>query len=292
MTATKQAIWFPIAILMTAMLSIQSGALLAKSLFPVIGAHGVTALRLSIASAMLAVVFKPWRIKLRGVDKKPLLIYGLSLGGMNFLFYQSLNTVPLGVAVALEFTGPLAVAMFSARRPIDFLWVLLVVVGLYYLLPLGNAQEADLVGCLYALGAGVCWAVYIIFGQKAGHMHGPSAVAVGSLIGALIFFPVGFVNNGLALFDGAILPTAVAVAIMSTAVPYTLEMMALTRLPAKTFGTLMSLEPAVAAILGLVFLQEYLSFGQWLALAAVICASAGAAATIQPKPIKKAKAST
>ncbi|MBP6562629.1 MAG: threonine/homoserine exporter RhtA [Neisseriaceae bacterium] len=291
MTATKQAIWFPIAILIAAMLSIQSGALLAKSLFPIIGAHGITALRLSIACVMLAVVFKPWRLKWHEVDKKSLLIYGLSLGGMNFLFYQSLNTVPLGIAVALEFTGPLAVAMFSARRPIDFVWVLLVMVGLYHLLPLGDAHNADLIGCLYALAAGVCWAVYIIYGQKAGRQHGSSAVAVGSLLAALLFFPIGLIGNGMALFDPAILPTAVAVAVMSTAVPYTLEMMALTRLPAKTFGTLMSLEPAVAAILGMTFLQEYLSLTQWLALLAVICASAGAALTIQPKPLhKKAKA--
>ncbi len=286
MTPTKQAIWVPIALLITAMLSIQSGAMLAKSIFPIVGAHGVTALRLSIASLILAVVFKPWRIKLRGVDKKPLLIYGLSLGGMNFLFYQSLNTVPLGIAVALEFTGPLAVAMFSARRPIDFLWVALVIAGLAHLLPIGNAHNADLVGCLYALGAGVCWAVYIIYGQKAGHKHGSSAVAVGSLVAAMVFFPIGFIGNGLALFDGAILPTAIAVAVMSTAIPYTLEMVALTQLPAKTFGTLMSLEPAVAAILGMMFLQEYLTLTQWLALLAVICASGGAAMTIQTKPIK------
>ncbi|SUB30056.1 threonine and homoserine efflux system [Yersinia pseudotuberculosis] len=161
----------------------------------------------------------------------------------------------------------------------------LAILGLWFLLPLGhNIGTIDLFGAACALGAGACWAIYIISGQKAGGDHGPGTVAVGSLIAALIFCPIGVAYNGMALFDPAILPIALAVAILSTALPYSLEMVALTRLPARTFGTLMSLEPALAAISGLVFLNEHLTLVQWLALASIISASVGASLTIKPKP--------
>lgn len=234
----------PILLLVIAMISIQSGASLAKSLFPLVGAQGITSLRLGIGTLILFVIFKPWRMRFAAGSRLPLLIYGVALGGMNFLFYLSLKTVPLGIAVALEFTGPLAVAMFSSRRPVDFIWVGLAVLGLWFLLPLGhNIGTIDLFGAACALGAGACWALYIISGQKAGGDHGPGTVAVGSLIAALVFCPIGVAYNGLALFDPAILPVALAVAILSTALPYSLEMVALTRLPTRTFGTLMSLNP-------------------------------------------------
>lgn len=250
----------PILLLVIAMISIQSGASLAKSLFPLVGAQGITSLRLGIGTLILFVIFKPWRMRFAAGSRLPLLIYGVALGGMNFLFYMSLKTVPLGIAVALEFTGPLAVAMFSSRRAVDFIWVGLAILGLWFLLPLGhNIGTIDLFGAACALGAGACWAIYIISGQKAGGDHGPGTVAVGSLIAALIFCPIGVAYNGMALFDPAILPIALAVAILSTALPYSLEMVALTRLPARTFGTLMSLEPALAAISGLVFLNEHLT---------------------------------
>ncbi|EEQ14777.1 Inner membrane transporter rhtA [Yersinia frederiksenii ATCC 33641] len=267
------------------MISIQSGASLAKSLFPVVGAQGITSLRLGIGTLILFVIFKPWRMRFEAGRRLPLLIYGVTLGGMNFLFYLSLKTVPLGIAVALEFTGPLAVAMLASRRPVDFIWVGLAILGLWFLLPLGNSiGTIDLFGAACALGAGACWALYIVSGQKAGGDHGPGTVAVGSLIAALVFCPIGVAYNGLALFAPAILPVALAVAILSTALPYSLEMVALTRLPTRTFGTLMSLEPALAAISGLVFLNEHLTLIQWLALASIISASIGATLTIKPKP--------
>ncbi|HHH1735483.1 TPA: threonine/homoserine exporter RhtA [Yersinia enterocolitica] len=275
----------PIFLLVIAMISIQSGASLAKSLFPLVGAQGITSLRLGIGTLILFIIFKPWRMRFAASSRLPLLIYGVTLGGMNFLFYLSLKTVPLGIAVALEFTGPLAVAMLSSRRPVDFIWVGLAILGLWFLLPLGSSiGTIDLFGAACALGAGACWALYIISGQKAGGDHGPGTVAVGSLIAALVFCPIGVAYNGLALFDPAILPVALAVAILSTALPYSLEMVALTRLPTRTFGTLMSLEPALAAISGLIFLNEHLTLIQWLALASIISASIGATLTIKSKP--------
>lgn len=275
----------PIGLLLLAMTSIQGGASLAKTLFPVIGAPGVTGLRLLLATIILFIIFKPWRLKFRRSSLVPLLTYGLSLGTMNYLFYLSLERIPLGIAVALEFTGPLAVAMFSSRRPIDFLWIALVIVGLLFLLPIrGDIGELDLVGALYALGAGVCWGIYIIFGQRAGAGYGAATVAIGSFISAMIFFPIGLMQTGVeVMFDPSILPLALAVAILSTAFPYTLEMIALTRLPAKTFGTLMSLEPCMGAFMGIIFLQEHLTATQWLALLCIVFASVGSTSTARPK---------
>ncbi|GMB62782.1 threonine/homoserine exporter RhtA [Pectobacterium parmentieri] len=269
------------------MLSIQSGAALAKNLFPLIGATGVTALRLGIGTIILCIIFKPWRMRFSS-NRLPLLIYGITLGGMNFLFYLSLQTVPLGIAVALEFTGPLAVAMLASRRPIDFLWVFLAVAGLWFLLPLGhNIGNVDLTGAAYAIGAGTCWAFYILFGQKAGANHGPGTVAIGSCIAALIFCPIGAYYAESTLFSLTILPLGIAVAILSTALPYSLEMVALTRLPARTFSTLMSMEPAIAALSGILFLGEHLSFIQWMALIFIITASLGATLTIKSAEVRK-----
>ncbi|HHB1427615.1 TPA: threonine/homoserine exporter RhtA [Serratia odorifera] len=284
-TAKTSARLLPICLLLVAMVSIQGGASLAKSLFPLVGAEGITTLRLSIGTLILFVIFRPWRMRFAAGSRLPLLIYGLSLGAMNYLFYLSLRTVPLGIAVALEFTGPLAVAMFSSRRAVDFIWVALAMIGLWFLLPLGHDMGSiDPLGAACALGAGACWAVYIIFGQKAGGDHGPGTVAVGSLIAALVFCPIGAWQTGSALLNLDILPLALAVAILSTALPYSLEIIALPKIPARTFGTLMSLEPAMAALSGMIFLNEHLNGIQWLALAAIIMASMGSTLTIKPKP--------
>lgn len=271
-----------IFLIVVSMISIQSGAALAKSLFPIVGATGITALRLGIGTLILCLIFKPWRMHFSS-NRLSLIVYGITLGGMNFLFYLSLRTIPLGIAVALEFTGPLAVAMLSSRRLIDFLWVILAVLGLWFLLPFGhNIGNVDITGALCAIGAGVCWALYILFGQKAGLNHGPGTVAVGSFIAAFIFCPIGIIYSEPALFSLSILPLGIAVAILSTALPYSLEMIALTRLPARTFSTLMSMEPAIAAISGIFFLNEHLMLTQWMALLFIIIASIGATMTIKP----------
>lgn len=273
--------WLPILVILISMISIQSGASLAKSLFPMIGAPGVTALRLALGTLILVIIFKPWRLRFAKEQRLPLLFYGLSLGAMNYLFYLSLQRIPLGIAVALEFTGPLAVALFSSRRPVDFIWVILAVTGLWFLLPLGqDVAHVDLTGALLALGAGAGWAVYILAGRRAGEEHGPATVAMGSLIAAIVFVPLGAFQATEALWHWTLLPVGLAIAVLSTALPYTLEMIALTRLPTRTFGTLMSMEPAIATLSGLIFLGETLTFSQTMALGAIILASMGSTLTL------------
>ena len=276
------SILFPVGLLLIAMASIQSGASLAKSMFPVIGAQGTTTLRLIFASIIMLLILRPWRAKLTAKSLKTVIVYGIALGGMNFLFYMSLSSLPLGIAVALEFTGPLAVAIYASRRAIDFVWIGLAITGLLLLIPTGaGSQGIDLIGATYALGAGVCWALYILFGQKAGADNGVQTAALGVMIAALFIAPIGIVHAGASLLTPSIIPIAIGVAILSTALPYTLEMIALTRMPARTFGTLMSIEPAFGALSGLLFLNEVLSFAQWLAILCIIMASVGATLSIR-----------
>jgi inner membrane transporter RhtA len=268
--------------LIVAMTSFQAGASIAKQLIPVVGAPGTTALRLGISALILCVVGRPWRSVPSRAAWPVVLAYGLSLGTMNFVFYNAIRTIPLGIAVGLEFTGPLAVALFGSRRRLDFLWLALAVVGLLFLLPISpTSSSLDPVGVMFALAAGACWAMYIVFGQKAGRAHGADASTWGMIIGACLIVPVGVADAGRALFSPAILPMGLGVAILSSAFPYTLEMVALRRLSAKTYGTLMSLEPALAALAGLVLLHERLTRAQWLAIGAVMIASVG---TLREEP--------
>lgn len=280
----KSSVWFPVVILLVAMASIQGGAALAKTLFADVGAPGLTALRLGLGTVILFIIFKPWRLRFARQQRLPLLIYGLALGAMNYSFYLSIRTVPLGIAVALEFCGPLALALAGSRRPTDFIWVILAVLGLWFLLPVGqNINHIDPQGALLALAAGGFWVLYILAGPRAGAEHGPATVAIGSLIGSLVFVPLGLSFASAGLWHLSIIPLALAIAVLSSALPYSLEMMALTRLPARAFGTLMSLEPGMAALSGMLFLNEHLSPVQWLGLLAIITASAGSTLTAQVK---------
>ena len=267
----------PVGALLLGMLSFQFGAALAKQLFPVMGAQGATALRLGLGALILWVLRRPWRRLAGRHDWASLWGYGLTLGIMNLCFYMSLRSIPLGIAVALEFLGPLAIALFGSRRALDFLWVALVVAGLALLLPWrAQTQALDPAGVLYALGAAIGWGTYILLGRRAGAAFGGDAVALGSAIGALVAVPVGLMHAGGALFTLSALPFGLGVAVLSSALPYSLEMLALTRLPARTVGILVSVEPAMGALLGLAFLDEHLSTFQWLAIAAIIIASIGA----------------
>jgi inner membrane transporter RhtA len=199
---------------------------------------------------------------------------------MNLLYYIALSRIPLGIAVAIEFTGPLAVAVWTSRRPIDFLWILLAVTGLVLLLPIAHLGTGiDPVGAAYALGAGGFWALYIVYGQRAGADHGAQTSALGSVISAIVIVPIGLAGASPALFSGSIVLPGLAVAVLSTALPYSLEMIALTRMPARTFGILMSLEPAFGALFGYLYLNEWLTPVQWTAMALVMLASIGATAT-------------
>lgn len=270
----------PLAALLVAMVSVQTGAALVKSLFPRVGVAGATTLRLALASVMLLAVWRPWRRLPKARETRSLLIYGVAMGVMNLCFYSALARIPLGIAVALEFSGPLAVAMAASHRAVDFAWVALAALGLVALLPLGLAHEPlSPAGIAFALAAGGCWALYIVFGQKAGSLHGGMTAALGTVIGALVIIPFGLAQAGAALLDPSLLPIACAVALLSSALPYSLEMFALTRLPTRTFGVLMSGEPALGALSGWCFLHEHLSLVQWAAVASIMLATAGSTIT-------------
>lgn len=270
------AVLLPVLALLVGMISVQSGASIAKTMFPLAGALGTVALRVGFGTLILCAALRPWRVRIPAGSRLPIAVYGISLGIMNMCFYQALSRLPLGVAVALEFTGPLAVAVLFSRRAVDFLWVLLAVAGLSLLLPVLHLHGGiDPVGALYALGAGACWAVYIVAGQKAGISHGAQSVALGSLISAVLVLPVGILNAPPTFFSASIVLPGLAVAVLSTALPYLLDMVALTRLPTRTFGVLMSIEPAIGALTGLLFLGEKLSASQWIAITLIILASIG-----------------
>ena len=274
------SIALPIGALLIAMVSFQAGAAVAKQLFAILGAPGTVAARLGIASLMLCIVWNPWRMRPSRREVRVIVLYGLAMGGMNFFFYLSLSRIPLGPAVAFEFTGPLAVAMVASRRPTDFLWIALALLGLAALLPLGHvAKPLAPAGIALALAAAACWAMYIVFGQKARNLPGGQTTALGTVVAAIFIVPIGLVQVGPALFSPAILPAACAIALLSSAIPYTLEMYSLARVPTRSFGVLMSLDPAVAALSGLIFLSERLSAVQWAAIVCIMLASAGSAAT-------------
>ena len=279
---TKSGAWLAVAALLVSIFCFQIGASVAKQLFPLVGAQGTVALRVGLSAVIMLAIGRPWRANFRGANWKALLVYGASLGLMNFLFYMALRTIPLGIAVALEFSGPLAVALIHSRRGVDFLWVALAVTGLALLLPIHpGAAPIDWTGVTFALGAAVCWALYIVFGQKAGASLGQHATSLGIAVGACVIFPIGLAHAGADLFRLDVLPLGFAVAILSSAVPYSLEMFALTRVPTQAFGTLMSLEPADGALMGLALLGEHLSFLQWTAILIVILASMGTALTVK-----------
>ncbi len=262
------------------MCAFQSGAALAKSLFPVVGARGAAALRLSFAALILLVAFRAWRARLPRTGWVRVARYGAALALMNLCFYLALERLPLGIAVSLEFTGPLAVALSHSRRAVDFLWAGLAILGLALLLPLphvGGTAYLDPLGMLFALGAGFFWALYIVWGRQAGLVAGTRTVALGMACGALLALPIGAVPALPALFSPTLLGIAVAVAVLSSAVPYTLEMLALMRLPARVFGVSMSLEPVIAALTGWFWLGEQLRSSQLTAIAAIVVASGGAA---------------
>lgn len=280
--STVAPVALAVGLLLISMVSYQCGASLAKHLFPQVGAQGATAYRLGFSALILLMWRRPWRRLGSPRDWRVLWGYGLAMGAMNLVFYMSLRTIPLGIAVALEFTGPLVLALLGSRRLLDFVWIALVVAGLALLLPLREQMHGlDPAGVLYALAAGVGWALYIVLGKKAGAAYGADAVTLGTSIGALLAIPFGVAHAGGALLSPALLPYALGVAVLSSALPYSLEMVALTRLPARTFSTLLSVEPAIAAIAGVVLLGEQLSALQWLAIVAIMVAAAGTALSVR-----------
>ncbi|MGH1574452.1 EamA family transporter [Methylobacterium sp. P31] len=267
------------------MVSLQFGATFAKSLFPSVGAAGTASLRVGFSALILMAVWRPWRRALPAREVGWIALYGAALGLMNLLFYLALARLPLGPAVAIEFLGPLSVALIASRRRSDFLWIGLAVLGLGLLLPIASTGGLDPVGILLDLGAALAWALYILFGQRAGRVDGGQAVSLGMLAAVSVVAPFGLAGAGSALLAPGILLAGLAVALMSSALPYSLEMVALRRLDRKSFGVLMSLEPAVAACAGLLLLGERISAAQWLAIGLVITASVGmTAGSRRPAP--------
>jgi len=238
-------------------------------------------LRVGFSAVLLVLVWRVWRWPLQRGDALTVIRYGLALGVMNLMFYMAIDTIPFGIAVAIEMAGPLAVVLFSSRRAVDFVWTGCALVGLALLLPLRTDAPLDPTGVMYALAAAACWALYIVFGKRAGHLHAGHSVSLGLLIAALVVVPVGVVHAGAALWDGKILLAGLVVAVVSSALPMSLEMMALKRLPKQTFGILLSAEPAVAALWAWLLLAERLSLVQWLAIACMILASAGASLNVR-----------
>jgi inner membrane transporter RhtA len=225
---------------------------------------------------------RPWRARVSRQALPALLGYGASLGVMNLLFYESLRTIPLGIAVSLEFTGPLLVAVIASRRKIDFAWLGMAICGLLSLSPpLRSGHALDPAGVAFALGAGACWAIYIVFGQAAGKALGSHTTAIGTVIAACLIMPIGVFHAGAALLQPHILLGAVIVGFFSSALPYSLEMVALTRMKAKVYGIFTSLEPALGALMGLIILHETLTVYQWTGIVCVAAAALGAFATTE-----------
>lgn len=269
----------PIYAVLLAIVSVQCGAAIAKTLFPAIGAAGTASMRIGISAILLLIAYRP---NLRAITPKQWRIvapYGLSLGAMNLVFYLAIERIPIGLAVTLEFIGPLLLAIIGSRRLIDYCWVLLAAAGIVLIAPWTN-NNVDTLGVLFALLAGGFWAAYIILGGKISQiMNGGQAVSTGMLFAAILILPFGFYENGLANLTPKFFGMGVALALLSSAIPFTLEMKALRQLPPRTFSILMSLEPAAASIFAFIFLQEHLSFYEILAVICVIIASAGSTLT-------------
>jgi inner membrane transporter RhtA len=270
-------------LLLIAMISVQSSGTLAKVLFNQFPVLTVAGMRLLLSSIILAFIFQIWKVNFRQVRWKAIISYGFALAGMNALFYLSIDRLPLGIAVSFEFIGPLSVALFYARQKFDFIWVGLAILGLILLFPFDQvSQSLDPIGIAFALGAGACWALYIVAGQKPSGVSGNHTVCLGMFVGMLCILPIAlFIGMPISVFEPSNLIYFITLAVLASALPFSLEMIALRNLTALSFGTLMSVEPAIAALSGFIFLGEQLLWNQWLALGTIITASIGCTYTTQ-----------
>ncbi len=269
----------PVGLVLAGGISVQFGGALAVTLMPRAGALGVVALRLAVAAVVLLVVCRP---RLRGhsrTDWGTVVVFGVTMAAMNGLFYQAVDRIPLGPAVTLEVLGPLALSVLASRRALNLVWAGLALAGVF-LLGGGGFAALDPVGVAFALGAGAMWAAYIVFSARTGRRF-PQAdgLALAMAVGALLFLPLGIAESGAKLADPVTFGLGAAVALLSSVLPYTLELLALRRLPASTFAVLMSLEPAVAATAGLLVLGQSLTLPETAAIALVVAASMGAVRT-------------
>jgi inner membrane transporter RhtA len=275
----------PTLLVLVAVSSVQFGAALAKTIFDEAGPAGTVFLRVLFAAIVLMAI---WRPALRGrtrADWRLIALFGLSLGGMNLAYYEALERIPLAITVTIEFVGPLGVAVAGSRRPLDLAWVVLAAGGILLLSDFGSA-DLDPVGVVLALVAGCLWAAYILLSVRVGNAFpGASGLALAMVAASVMLAPVGVADAGSALLTPEVLAVAAGVAMLSSAIPYTLEMEALRRMPAGVFGVMMSIEPAVAALAGFIVLDEGLATRELVAILLVVAASAGAArnASVPPR---------
>lgn len=281
MSLPGRIVALPVLATIFAMAAYQIGAAVAKGLFPAVGPQGAATLRLCMASVVLLAIVRPWRAWPRRSDWPALVGLGISMAGAIICFFSSIERLPLGVAIAVQFLGPLSIAVFGSKRRMHLLWAVLAGIGVWCLVGVGARTAAlDPIGLVWSLGSAICWAGYILFGRAAS-FSGPATGAIATTIAALLILPVGVNHAGIALLDMNLLPLAVVVGVFSTALPFSLELYALPRMPARTFAVLMSLEPAFAVLAGLILLHERLAGAQILGIAIVIAAAAGAAVTSQ-----------
>lgn len=272
----------PLPAVLLSIVSVQAGAALAKGLFPLLGAATTTSLRIGLSVLVLLVVVRPRLGRLQPAQWRAVVPYGLSLGLMNLLFYSALARVPLGLAVTVEFIGPLALALAGARRWVDVVWAVLAGAGICLIAP-WNGQGVDLWGLGLALAAGGCWAAYIVLSRRtAAVLPGQQGVAIGMLVALVPVLPFGVASGGLLLLTPYLLLLGALLALFSSVLPFSLELHALKTMPTRTFSILMSLEPVAAALSGWLLLHEQLTTGQWLAVACIVAASVGATQTARP----------
>jgi inner membrane transporter RhtA len=265
----------PVALVLGAVTSIQFGAALAATLFDELGAAGVSLLRLGFAAIVLLAVWRPSPRAHSRADLRLAAVFGLCLGLMNYTFYEALARIPLGIAVTVEFAGPLGVAVFGSRRRLDVLWALLAAVGIVVLADPGG--DVALLGVLFALAAAAFWAAYILLAQRAGtRFRGGQGLALAMAVAALVPLAPGIASGGADLLRPELLALGLGVALLSSVIPYSLETEALRRMPANVFGVLMSLEPGVAALAGFLVLDQALGARELVAVGLVVTASAGA----------------
>jgi inner membrane transporter RhtA len=270
-----------------AVASVQIGSALATTLFDDLGPSGAVLLRTGFAAIILIAVWRPAMPRRVSVPLRDAVGLGLVMAGMNLSFYAALDRIPLGIAVTLEFTGPLAVAVAGSRRAADLIWVALAAGGILLLTP-GLEGSLDPLGAGLAVLAGVFWAAYIVLAARVGKgFSGGRGLALAMAVATVVLTPTGVLGGGVELLDPGLLAIGVVVAVLSSAIPYSLELEALRRLPRATFGVLMSLEPGVAALVGLVALGQGLATREAVAIALVVAASAGALGTARaPTPVE------
>jgi inner membrane transporter RhtA len=276
-------------LVMVGILSVQLGSALATTLFDELGPGGAVFLRTVFAAAVLLAIWRPARAALRGRTLREVLAFGFVLASMNLCFFIALDRLPLGIAVTLEFVGPLAVAVAGSRQRSDLFFAGLAAAGILLLAPSLGGGDLDAVGVVFALLAGAFWGTYILLSARVGRgPAGRGGLSVAMGFGSVLLLPLGVAAGGSELGDPHLLLAAFGVAMLSSAIPYTTELEALRRLPAKTFGVLLSLEPAAAALIGFAALDQDLPAREIVAIALVVVASVGALRGAEPVEVPEA----